>query len=489
MTTATDTTTSNATADTHGLAIVQADPSTLLVDVNTRTDLDLDPDFLASIAEHGVMVPIVAVRTAEGALRVRFGHRRTMAAIKTEQPLVPVVISGDEHDGTDTAVAERIVQQWHENEHRAGLRVADQVGAVAQLAAFGLTAGAIASQLRAPRADVQQALTVAGSKLATKSLPRYDLTLDQAATVADFEDNADTVKALVAAAKKSPGDFAHVAQRARDSRDAEQAKATIVDTLTKAGVRVIEEGDHNPSMKSLTELVADAAGKKITPGGHKNCPGHAARIVTDWRGTTPDAQYVCTDWRANGHRDRYAPTGGSVPAAAKTDAEREKESKQRREVVENNKAWRSAETVRRAWLTQFLARKSAPRGSQQFIATELAHGSHELKQALDSSGDALLHELLGVKDKATRLAMTTKATEARAQVLTLAFILAAYEAQTGVHTWRRKHADVARYFAYLAENGYELSDVERLTQPPAKKPAKAATEKPAVVPATATEAA
>jgi ParB family chromosome partitioning protein len=72
---------------------------------------------VASIREVGVLMPIVAVRTAEGAVRVRYGHRRTLAAIEADRTTVPVIVTGSD-DADDVA---RIITQWHENEHRAGL--------------------------------------------------------------------------------------------------------------------------------------------------------------------------------------------------------------------------------------------------------------------------------------------------------------------------------------------------------------------------------
>jgi ParB family transcriptional regulator, chromosome partitioning protein len=120
------------------------DPASLLVDVNVRHDARLDPAFVASIKEHGVLVPIVAVRTAEGGVRVRFGHRRTLGAIEAGRQLVPVVIvadeAGDPTSGDTAAQVERIIGQWAENEHRTGLTVAERVDAMAQLSAFGVSA-------------------------------------------------------------------------------------------------------------------------------------------------------------------------------------------------------------------------------------------------------------------------------------------------------------------------------------------------------------
>jgi ParB family chromosome partitioning protein len=78
------------------------DPATLLVDLNIR-EAKLDKDFLASVKDHGVIEPIMAVRTEDGQVRVRHGHRRTLAAIEAAQPLVPVYIAGSSTTTTPSA--------------------------------------------------------------------------------------------------------------------------------------------------------------------------------------------------------------------------------------------------------------------------------------------------------------------------------------------------------------------------------------------------
>jgi ParB family chromosome partitioning protein len=192
------------------------DPTTLLVDTNVRLDPRLDAEVGDRGGEVGVLVPVVAVRTSEGALRVRYGHRRTMAAVQAHLTTIGVVVLGDEADG-DTAEVARIVSQWHENERRTGLSLQDRVSAVAQLSAFGVSATQIAKRTRLPRKDVDAALTVAGSELARAATARFDfLDLVQAAVVADFSEDSEAVKVLVAAART--GQFDHVAQRLRDDR-------------------------------------------------------------------------------------------------------------------------------------------------------------------------------------------------------------------------------------------------------------------------------
>ncbi|NKS88463.1 ParB N-terminal domain-containing protein [Rhodococcus hoagii] len=75
--------------NTESLELVTVDPTTLLVDTNIRADLRLTKGFLQSIAEHGVMTPPTAVRTADGQLRVRTGHRRTAAAVHNGLAAIP----------------------------------------------------------------------------------------------------------------------------------------------------------------------------------------------------------------------------------------------------------------------------------------------------------------------------------------------------------------------------------------------------------------
>jgi ParB-like chromosome segregation protein Spo0J len=118
--------------------------------MRSRLDVRLDPAFVASIKDLGVLVPIVAVRTAEGAVRVRFGNRRTLRGIEAGRPTVPVPVIADE--GTDSrAQVERIVAQYVENTQRSGLTQSEEVSVVATLLDLGLSAAqALAIDLSTP---------------------------------------------------------------------------------------------------------------------------------------------------------------------------------------------------------------------------------------------------------------------------------------------------------------------------------------------------
>lgn len=99
----------------------------------------------------------------------------------------------------------------------------------------------ITKRLRTPRADVDAALVAAGSEVARKALDRFDfLTLDQAATVAEFQDDRETVKRLVTAA--NTGQFDHVAARARHDRDEADRIEQFTQALRDTGLTLVEDG-------------------------------------------------------------------------------------------------------------------------------------------------------------------------------------------------------------------------------------------------------
>jgi len=485
------------------------DPASLLIDVNVRTAASADDDLTESVRDLGVLQPIIAVRTSDGAVRVRYGHRRTLAALAASLPTVPVLVVADETTD-DEAQVDRLVRQYAENEHRANLTTAERMGVASQLSAFGVSPAQIAKRTRMPRAHVDAALTVAGSALATGAAERYDfLDLTQAAVLAEFEGEPETVKALVVAARD--GQFDHVAQRARDARALREQHEQAAADLTAQGVQVIERPAWNEAPRRLSGLTHN--GEPITTENHAECPGHAAFLdlrvkwvrdepeETEPEETEPeDADqeegvdqdedgdlwddeddddrptrtvetltpvYVCTDPKAHGHHDRHAASGASTKplVADMSEAEREQAKNERRDVIESNRAWKSAETVRRDWLRQFATRKSAPRGAPQFIAASLMDRNYSLTKAIET-GHHLACDLLGTAAPATGygrrpVLVDDKTTGPRAQVLALVLLLAAYEEATGTHSWRNVSPDIARYLRWIEANGYVLSDVER----------------------------
>ena len=71
---------------------------------------------------------------------------------------------------------------------------------VQQLSAFGMKAGEITKKTRIPKAEVKTATEIAKSDVAKTVTARYDLSLEQAAAVSEFDDDKEAVKALVVTA-------------------------------------------------------------------------------------------------------------------------------------------------------------------------------------------------------------------------------------------------------------------------------------------------
>ncbi len=508
----TDTTTAGTAEGTT--QVQDLDPRTLLVDVNVRRDAQVDKEFVASVRDLGVLVPIVAVRTTEGQIRVRFGHRRTLAAIEADRPRVPVVVVADE-DTDDAAHIERLVGQYAENQHRTGLTGAEQVGVIAQLSAFGVSAAQIAKRTKTARKRVDAALVVAGSTLAQAAVARYEfLDLAQAAVVAEFEDEPETVKALVSAA--STGRFEHVAQQARDERSRAQVREAFAASLHEQGVTVVDRNSALTPLRSLT----DAEGAVLSPDNHADCPGHAAYLDrrygridpvtglpvpadpehdgsdpdgsddqaeedydddldddlgddaedgsdgTEW-GEFPVTEWVCTDPAGHGHVARWGASSGGTQTKPKLSELSEEQAEaaraERRDVVASNKAWTASVPVRREFLRGLLTRKTPPKGGAALVAAALASHPDVVTRV---GGNHLAAGLLGCEAgtygrSAGVAALIEQASEARAQVLTLALVLAGYEDSTHTGSWRHADAGTRRYLGFLDDCGYTLSDVER----------------------------
>ncbi|MCA1306956.1 ParB N-terminal domain-containing protein [Microbacterium esteraromaticum] len=180
--------------------IEHIDPQTIDVATNVRTGATLGKEFLDSIRANGVLQPVVAYRDSE-AVHVRYGQRRTLAAQMLGLATMPVyVVDVDEAD-----TAQRIIEQLVENDQREALEEADRLDAWRQLELERLTATQIAKRTGTKREKIKTGLTVASSDTGTRLVAEVGLTLDQAATLIEFEDDTETVATLTQTAIESPG--------------------------------------------------------------------------------------------------------------------------------------------------------------------------------------------------------------------------------------------------------------------------------------------
>jgi ParB family chromosome partitioning protein len=191
-----------STQMSQAYTIQQLDPRTLIVDIDVRAEARPDRALVTSIRDARVLPPVKALHTADGGIRVRYGHRRILAAIEAGRETVPVLVSAAEEDKAGIMTQSTVDQGW------ASLPTTDKIASVGRLNTLGLSAAQIARRTKSPRRDVDAAIIASASKLAVKAAQRYEfLTLDQTAAVAEFENNKLAVSALIVAAHHDPANF------------------------------------------------------------------------------------------------------------------------------------------------------------------------------------------------------------------------------------------------------------------------------------------
>src|SRR5262245_15413901 len=114
-------------------AVEHLDPNDLAVGDNVREYANLNKPFLDSIAEHGVLQPITAIRRADGVVEVRNGQRRTMAARKLGLSSIPVYVVPSTTADAAAETIDRIVHQIVTNDHKSDLTDAQRARGIQQM--------------------------------------------------------------------------------------------------------------------------------------------------------------------------------------------------------------------------------------------------------------------------------------------------------------------------------------------------------------------
>jgi ParB family chromosome partitioning protein len=519
--------TDTGTAAAEPITLEAFDPAGLLMDANARSNAEatVDKAFVAELKAYakvsprgcGNHTPVELRRRPDGQLRVRTGHRRTIGCSRAGVPVFGFV-AGDEGDERADLVS-RLLGQWHENHGRVDMTPSDDTGLLLTLVdAGGMTEAGIAKATGLSRPQIAASLTVARSEVARKAVDRWEfLTLDQAATLAEFEGDAEALKALVQAANDSPSHFDHIVARLRDTRAEREARAAFTAELEAQGITIYGDRPYVPWTMALENL-RDGDGNEITPEAHATCPGRAVTIAYEWdwapcaeasyraahdladdddlsdiefgsdeeareAGYAPRWQvsrYLCTDPEQHGHtnvhgKPRETPTT-EQRTAEDEEAAKARATEERRRVRRRNTEWRTANEVRTSHVRGVLARKALPTGGLKLIVEAMARG--ETQPLMSSFGHQTACELLGLTGDGAAagyrdmlLAELARASDKRAQMIALAMVLGAAEhGVRDVHTWQSAEGPywsahsipaAARYLAWLAEHtGYGLSEIE-----------------------------
>lgn len=215
------------------------DPHTLVVATNVRDEADVDAEFVANIKEHGVLIPIAAVRASDGQLVVRTGQRRTLAAREAGLTSVPVYVR-PLTEGDDTAhLVERVTEQIVENDQRRQITEAQRARGIQQLLDAGVSVTRVAKTLSVKKGTVKAAETVGKSDAAKAALDTGQLSLTEAAALTEFEDLPGALDRLTGAAATPR--FDHVVAQLREEQASWQAQMNAEAHWREKGFTVMDE--------------------------------------------------------------------------------------------------------------------------------------------------------------------------------------------------------------------------------------------------------
>jgi ParB/RepB/Spo0J family partition protein len=354
---------------------------------NVRRDVGDVTELAASIAEHGVLEPLVVApydADPNGAAYVVIaGHRRLAAARLAAVPTVPCVVRPTLAGDVDVILAMLV-----ENLQRADLSPIEEATAYTQLELHGLTAADIAQRTGRARSTVEARLHLMDLPEPTRDrIHARALTLDQAAALAEFADDPQVFAELDAAA--GTRDWPFTLKRAREWREEKARAAARCAELEAAGVRVVDMDDLSGGKRwdhHLGHVLGHGYGgvPRDVVEAHRDCPGHAALAP---RGNTGDELLMWLCMEPHRHRpdgpspdDREYSTGaghddaGDEAARAAREAEeqarREAEAEAARQLAED---CRAAAAVRGEWLRRFAgARGKVPARDAVAIARYVA---------------------------------------------------------------------------------------------------------------------
>jgi ParB family chromosome partitioning protein len=437
---------------------------------NVRRDLDLSPDFLASIEANGVLVPLRITSGADGAFRVIDGHRRLAAAVQTGLTESPADLASDRADDEPG----QFLDMWNAHRHRNPLTPIEEADALFAAREAGATKARIRKSTGLKPPEINAALTAArlcdDTRATVEAMP-HELSLEDLAVIAEFEGEPDAIAKLLDTARWG-GSLEHQAERLRQQRAEQAEHERLCRELEAAGISV------TPALPSAGQLLTALRhdGEDLTAESHVGCPGRGA-FFRSYDPATP--VHYCADPAAYGHTFRHADleiSGNAVGAADTHDPAGEGDGgppdAARRLVIQGNKAWKAAAQVRKRWLaTNLFPRRTVPRQAAQFVTRQLLTMPDPLRSGLATAHSrALFTEITGQPADKWEEASDTAAA-ARLPLLMLAPIVTAYEqAMTegeGKNTWRPDRYspcprnEAGRYLAFLASLGYQLSDIEQ----------------------------
>ncbi|MEU3904065.1 ParB/RepB/Spo0J family partition protein [Streptomyces goshikiensis] len=340
------------TADSSPMELIWIDPNAIEAARNIRP-VDLDPEFIGSIRERGVLEPVTVVGDETAGYSLVFGFHRHAASIAAGRERIPAIVRSD-----ISTNAAKVIEQLTENIHRSEMRPSDIAAAYDQLALEGLDVDEIARQVSQDKAKVKASLRLHKMpKAARDAADAGQLDLEQSMALAEFE-NDSKVYARLLKVVASGGHLKYALESERRRKKNREEKAQGKARLVLAGVVIIPKpGWESVSVRVNGILAEDGA--EYTEETHARCPGHAAYLTEEGA-----AEYVCREPKKYGHQVRGYYKHLSEAEQAAQDAAKQAEA-------DRKEALSVAAQVRRDWVAELARASKAPKGLYKATVTHL----------------------------------------------------------------------------------------------------------------------
>jgi ParB family chromosome partitioning protein len=390
----------------------------------------------ASIKSVGVLQPIIVTKAKDGTgYDLQAGERRTVAAREAGLDTIPAVVIDDKAD------LETILNALVENIQRADLTPMERAAGYQAALDLGLSVGALSKRTGDSPKDVKRHLAALTSGETSQArLQARTLTLDEALALIPLEPHP----ALYERVLKSAGtpNFRYDVERATRDANFWTAQATLKAECEAKGVRYLDPNATGNTGRRLEYM--DAKVKK----GHEALACHALSVSYDG-----EVVAYCTDSRVH-------QTGAKPTTATATPNEDEAAKAARRHVIEANKAGDAANTVRRAWIAEFLTRKRLDRAAVVYAAGILARSGLESTERNDA-----VRRVAGLPD-GTSYQLTGEQIVAatgdpdKAVRFLVAAAIATGEKGVEKDFWRHQGEPFAEHLCGLVAFGYEPCEPE-----------------------------
>lgn len=443
------------------LQLLDVDPATLGVDDQVRADATPSDDLVESVLRMGVLQPPTVYWDADREQHiVVIGHRRVGAAIAAKLPSIQVLV----RDAAEAKDALRLEQQLVENERRQSLTPADVARGYADLQLFGMRPEDIAAAVAERPARVHAALKATKSEAATSALDR-GIDLEQAAIIAEYDDDPELQASLTTTAAQRPAEFAREANQAEVTHAANVKRRELEQQLERDGVPLVGvsrwaepywhgNGDTIPYQKARTlERLL------IEPAAHRKCPGHAALIEDAINPERIAIRYLCTEWQ-----EHHAQTAREeTPEEIERRQETERRAAEEREL---EAAFKANSDARREWLRGFITGRLNQTAGLFDLIADASIGAIQHDQDTPHEHDEIaVYILTGEKPALTwdSTALADMLVDGRftaLRVLTADALATAESVTTRPGVAKYAPRLTIAYFTHLANWGYKLTELD-----------------------------